>query len=83
MFAIVSSATPMTADMGCEPARQQSGGFSHVISHEQGKQPGYSQNRYAHQHRKSHLGQSVFFQSAKELRAYLVAYGKQKQQEKH
>ena len=30
-----------------------------------------------------HLGQSVFFQSAKELRPYLVAYGKQKQQEKH
>ena len=57
--------------------------FSHVISHEQGKQPGHSQNGYAHQHCKGHLRQSVFLQSAEKLRAYLVAYGKQEQQEKY
>ena len=50
-----------------------------MISHNLGKYPWCYQTDDTHQYGEPHLWQSVFFQSAKELRTYLVANGKQKE----
>lgn len=79
---MVSSATPMTAEMVCEPASNP-GGFTGIVAHYEGEKPGYHQYRYTHQHGKAYLGKSVFFQSAEELRPYFIPDGEQKEKKEH